>query len=363
MIPSVLVSPVAGYLADRYDRRTVVAYTYGVNLAHNLLLSILVVTGAVEAWHLLALAVVNGSARAVQMPSSQALLPNTLPREWLFNAVALYGVTRHGSRFVGPFLILVLLWITGHQDWVFFLCTALYGLGLVTILRIRVASTGVIQSGSGIPAILANLMEGLRYIYSHPTVLSLVLLVVAHCALTMSFESLLPVLSRDKFGLDNAGVLGGVSYMMVAFGLAALVAAVTLAGVRTEPARGRLLLWLAVLSGVTMVALAMSPNLPLATLSAAGMGFSQGGFMMLSQAMVQSIAPDAIRGRVMGVYNWHILGFMAGFNLVNGTLAEVTALTTAIILGAGGVGFLIVMALSFVRAPLRLLYARGVPAT
>jgi len=125
MIPSVLVSPVAGFLADRFDRRTVVAYAYGVNLAHNLLLSILVVTGAVEAWHLIALAVVNGSARAVQMPASQALLPNTLPREWLFNAVALYGVTQHGSRFVGPFLILVLLWITGHQDWVFFLCTAL----------------------------------------------------------------------------------------------------------------------------------------------------------------------------------------------------------------------------------------------
>ena len=363
MIPSVLMSPVAGFLADRFDRRKVVAYAYGVNLAHNLLLSVLVVTGSVEAWQLLALAVVNGSARAVQMPASQALLPNTLPREWLFNAVALYGVTQHGSRFTGPFLILVLLWFTGHQDWVFFLCTALYCLGLGSILSIKVASTGVIQPGGGIPAILNSMLEGLRYIYSHPVVLSLVLLVVAHCALTMSFESLLPVLSRDRFGLENAGILGGFSYMMVGFGLAALVAAMTLAGVRTEAARGRLLLWLAVLSGVSLVALAMSPNLPLAILSSAAMGFSQGGFMMLSQAMVQSIVPDAIRGRVMAVYNWHILGFMAAFNMVHGALVEATALSASIILAAGGIAFLVVVALSFARVPLRQLYARGVPAT
>ncbi len=85
--------------------------------------------------------------------------------------------------------------------------------------------------------------------------------------------------------------------------------------------------------------------------------------MMLSQAMVQSIVPDAIRGRVMAVYNWHILGFMAAFNMVNGALVDVTALSASIILAAGGVGFLIVMALSFARVPLRQLYARGVPAT
>ena len=85
--------------------------------------------------------------------------------------------------------------------------------------------------------------------------------------------------------------------------------------------------------------------------------------MTLSHAMLQTIAPDAVRGRLLGVYNWHTNGFMASFNLVNGTIAGVTALTAPIILGAGGIGFLIVMTLSFARIPLRQLYARGVPAT
>ena len=85
--------------------------------------------------------------------------------------------------------------------------------------------------------------------------------------------------------------------------------------------------------------------------------------MTLSHTMLQSLAPDAVRGRLLGVYNWHTTGFMAGFNLVNGTVVGFTQLSAAVTLAAGGIGFLTVIALSFVRIPLRQIYARGVPAT
>ena len=364
MIPGVLVAPIAGYLADRFNRRTVLLGTYSVSLSLSLLLAILVVTGAVNQWHVLILAVFDGATRASQMPAAQALLPNTLPREHLFNAVSLYGVTQHGSRFVGPFLILVVLWISGRQELVFFLCAGLYGVGLAFILAIRTVSRGVIDTGSGVSVILGNMVQGLRYMYYHPLVLSLVLLVVAHCAMTMSFESLLPVLSRDKLGMESgAGILGGASYLMVGYGAAALVTALALAGVRSEPTRGKIFLWLAMLSGVAPLALALSPNLPLAILAAAGMGFSQGGFMTISSAMLQAIAPDEIRGRLMGVYTSLIMFFMASFNGVNGTLADITTLTAPLILAGGGVVFAIVVVVSLGRIPLRRLYAQGVPAT
>ena len=64
----------------------------------------------------------------------------------------------------------------------------------------------------------------------------------------------------------------------------------------------------------------------------------------------------------MGVYNLHILGLMASFNWVNGTLAEIPTLNAPVILGVGGLAFLVVVTLSFGRVPLRQLYARGVPA-
>ena len=377
MIPSVVMSPIAGFLADRFDRRTVLAYAYAVNLAHNLLLAILVAFfyEHLEGWHILMLAILNGSVRSTQHPPAQALLANTVPRERLLNAVSLFQATQHGSRFVGPFLILVVLWITGHQDWVFFLCAGLYMVGLSLILSIKTFSRGVIEAGRGMGAIFRNLGAGLRFMYHIPLILSLVLLAVAHCGMTMSFESLFPILSRDKLGIEGntgMGIMGGASYLMVGYGAAALVTAMAIAGIQSERTRGSLFLWLGVLSGLTPVALALSPNLPLAMLAAAGMGFSQGGFMTLNQTIVQSITPDAIRGRLMGVYSWHIQGFMASFNLVNGTLAGIGGLNTSlggftipaasIILGAGGIGFIMVMAFSFGRVPLRQLYARGVQA-
>ena len=95
MIPSVLVSPFAGYLADRFDRRTVMIGAYLVNLAHNLLLALLVLTGTIEAWHLVLLALLNGSARSTQMPAASALLANTsssgAPVQWGGLAVGDYA--------------------------------------------------------------------------------------------------------------------------------------------------------------------------------------------------------------------------------------------------------------------------------
>ena len=370
MIPAVFMSPIAGFLADRFDRRTVLAWAYVVNLSHNLLLAVLVVTmvDKIEGWHLVILSLLNGSARTTQQPASQALMANTVPREHLLNAVSLFQVTQHGSRFVGPFLILLILWVTGpwladNQDWVFFLPVALYLVGLGLVSRIRTASTGVVETGAAMGIVFRNMIAGLRYMYRTPLVLSLILLVVAHCALTMSFESLFPALSVDRLGMEEgAGVLSGFGYLMVGYGAAAFVMALALAGVQSERTRGRLFLWLAILSGLTPIALSISPNLPLAILAVAGMGASQGGFMTLSHAMIQTISPDAIRGRLMGVYTWHIQGFMASFNLLNGGLAGINGLTAPIILGAGGVGFLMVMAFSFARIPLRHIYARGVPA-
>ena len=364
MIPSVLVSPLAGYLADRFDRRTVLAVAYSINIIDNLALAILVALRVIEPWQVLLLAAVTGSARSTQMPAAQSLLANMVPRERLLNAVSLYQVTFHGARFLGPFLILVVLWATGHQNWVFFLCTGLYISGLSLVLSIRTVSKGVVQAGRFSEVFWRNLMEGLKFMYRHPLVLSVVLMVVAHCGMTMSFESLFPIFSKERLGLEGAaGIMGGTSYLMVAYGLGAMITALALAGVQNERVRGQLFFAFAVLSGITPVALALSPDLTTAVLSAAGMGLAQGGFMTLSHAMLQMIAPDEIRGRLMGVYSWHTQGFMAGFNLFNGAVAGFTALTAPILLAGGGVAFLIVVGLSVGRVPLRQVYARGLPST
>ena len=349
MIPRVLVTPFSGYLSDRFDRRSVLAAMFGVNLLHNLVLAVLVMSGNVQVWHVVFLSFINGSAQAAQMPAGQALIPNLVPQRLLLNAIALSQAAAHGSRLLGPAAIAPLL-VTTRVEAAFFVCTGFYAVSLIQTLRIRTASTGSIDRSQGL---IGNLMAGLVYVYRTPTLLAIMLLALFHCGLTMSFESLLPLLSRQQLDAEGAGF----SYLMMAVGAGALVAVVAMAGVSNEVTKGRLFLQLGVLSGLTPAILAVSANIPVALAGAAAMGATQAGFMTLTHTMIQTITPDGVRGRVGGVYSVHIGGMMATANLVNGGLADV--IDAPMLLIVGGASFILVMFLSWGRVPLRRIYTVG----
>ena len=349
MIPRMLVTPFTGYLSDRFNRRDVLAVMFTLNLVHNLALGIIVLTGSVQIWHLVVLSLFNGSARAAQMPAAQALIPNLVPKRLLLNAIALNQATNQGSRLIGPAMIAPLLATTGVES-AFFLCTGFYAISLIQVLRIRTISKGAIDKSK---KLVNNLTEGFRYVYKTPIMRVITIMALFHCGLTMSFESLLPVLSRQQLNAEGAGF----SYMMMAVGAGALVSAITLAGIRSEATRGRLFLYMGILSGVTPILLALSFNMPLALAAAAGMGASQAGFMTITHTMIQTIVPDGIRGRVAGIYSMHVGGMMASVNLINGGLADY--INAPVLLAVGGVMFIVVMFLSLQRVTIRNIYTQG----
>ena len=347
MIPRFFITPFSGYLVDRFDRRRVLAWTFALNLIHNLVLAAVVLAGLVEIWHLVALALVNGTARATQMPASGSLIPNLVPRHHLLNAIALNSATQHGSRLVGPAAIAPLLATVGAGG-AFLLCTVFYAVGLILVLRIHTESRGVIDRSRGMGQ---NLLAGFFYVYRHPLLLPLLLVAVGHCAFTMSFESVLPVMSRVKLGAEGAGF----SYLMMAVGGGALVTSLYLASVQSEKSRGRLLVILGMISGLAPIGLALSFNLTLALMAATVMGGVQAGYMTLFHVVVQTNVPDSIRGRASAINNLHIGGMMATFNLVNGVAADY--ISGPLVLGLGGAAFVAVMGTSFASLHLRHLYA------
>ena len=350
MIPRVLVTPFSGYLSDRFDRRMVLASMFSLNVVHNLVLAVLVLTGSIEVWHLIVLSLVNGSARAAQMPAGQALIPNLVPKRLLLNAIALSQAAMHGSRLLGPAAIVPLLATTGAEG-AFFLCSGFYVISLVQTLRIGTASTGVVDKKRGF---VSNLMDGVVYVYRTPSLRAIVLLALFHCGLTMSFESLLPVISRERLGADGGA---GFSYLMMAVGGGALISVFALAGIRSEVTKGRLFLNVGVLSGLAPVLLAASNGMPMALVGAAAMGAAQGAFMTLTHTMIQSMIPDGIRGRIGAVYSVHIGGMMASANLINGGMADV--IDAPLLLAVGGIGFVLIMFASWQMVSLRHIYTRG----
>jgi MFS family permease len=192
-------------------------------------------------------------------------------------------------------------------------------------------------------------------VYQNPKLRVLFIIVALHCAMTMSFESMLPIFSRDVLVSGSAGV----SYLMMSVGAGGLASALFVAGIREEKFRGRLLLVAGVLSGASMLALAASPNILLASFSAAIMGASQAAFMTLLAAMVQMMAPDEMRGRISGLNQINIGGTMALVNLGNGFIAD--AVGSSAVLTTLGISFIVVMLLSLLVATLRGVYVGGLP--
>ena len=353
MIPRVLVTPFTGYLADRFDRRRVMAIMFALNLAHNLVLAAVVLAGFATVWHLIILSFVNGSVRAAQMPASQALIPNLVPRRLLLNAIALNQATQNGSRLLGPLAILPLLATTGVGT-AFLLCSGFYAISLAQALRVKTRSTGEIDPNR---SFVSNMFDGLRYVYKTPILRAIVLMALFHCGLTMSFESLLPVLSAQRLDAEGAGF----SVLMMSVGAGAMIAVIGIAGVQSESFKGKLFLNLGVLSGLTPAVLALSSGMPMAISAAVAMGASQAGFMTLTHTMIQAITPDGVRGRVGAVYSVHIGGMMASANLINGGLAD--SLDAAMLLLVAGVGFVIIMFASWQGVTLRGIYRRGLQAS
>ena len=346
MVPRLFATPISGFLADRFDRQKLLRWIFALNMGNNILLALLVMTGLVGPWVLTLLALVNGTLRASQMTTATALIPNLVPKEHLMNALAWNPATQQGARLAGAMAIAPLLGLVNIES-AFWLCSGLYFLGFLQVSRMTTRSTGVIDESQGF---WANMFEGFVYVYKRPIIMSMVLLVLAHCAFTMSYESMLPAISEDKMGAGRVGV----SYLIAGVGAGALFSSVFLAGVRSESARGKLFLFFAFSSALGPILLAWSDNTGLSVAATVIMGANQAGFMTISHTIIQSLTEDHVRGRVAGVYSVHVGGSMAVTNMANAACADVFSASAVLVVG--GLIFVAAVFGSVGVNPLRRLY-------
>ncbi len=350
MIPYVLVPVFAGFLADRMVRRDLLAWSMGFQILIHIATAAIALLGVVQIWHLVVIAFITGSAMATQVAGLESLTANLVPRKNLVNAYALINAAFHGTRALGPGAIAPVLALL-DIGWAFVIAGVAYIIAITLVLRIETRSTGVIESARGH---LRNLAEGFIYAYRHPVLVRVFVLVIFHCSLTMSFESLLPVISETKLGTDAFGV----SMMNVTVGVGALLISLVIAPLSAPHRRGRLLLINGIISGISPLTLAFAPTLPLAMLATAFMGASQAGFMILSSILIQSVVPDGIRGRVTSIYILHAAGIMSFANFGNGALGD--RFGPEWVLAVAGGGFVAFVILTALERRTRGIYIRGV---
>ncbi|MCA9854833.1 MAG: MFS transporter [Dehalococcoidia bacterium] len=348
------LAPIGGLIADRFERRTLLLFSRAGALAGMTILFLIAAFGILEVWIVVVGALGLGLVRSTETPADQALVANVVGKEAIANAVVLSTTTRLGARAVGPLIAGPLLETIGVEG--------AYGVavafGILATLFVVPVHTRSLGGVTDLREFATGLREGIRYVRNTGPVLAVFIIVVAHCVLTMSFDSMLPGFASHDLHLPTRGFTA----LSVAVGAGAFIGTLSLA-LLTRGNRGTLFLAMIIISGIGPIFLAMSNTLPAAATSAMIMGASQAVTMALAAVFLQEVVDDAVRGRVMSLYLMSAGGLMAFANLGYGAMADIWG--APILLLIPGIGFLAIVAATIATNPhLRRVYGTGtlVPA-
>jgi predicted MFS family arabinose efflux permease len=302
-LPIMLFSLFGGVFADRLDRRKMLLASQYIQMVCAFLLALLFAIHIVKVWHILCLSFVVGIGQSFGGPAYSALLPTLVDAEDLSNAIAMNSIQFNLARIIGPTLG-GLAYTTLGATWCFALNGVSYVAVIISLFMIHVKFVPAKSTES----VLDSMKEGIRFIRCRDGMSALVILAFCTTLFGFSLNGFLPVFVRTIFhkGPETYTLL------LVCSGAGSIVGAFSVAAVEKMKGQGRLTLMILVLLGLLVSAFALSRWLPLSCvlMFLAGAAIMASASFMLSLA--QLITTDAMRGRVMSVYN---LAFRAGIPL------------------------------------------------
>lgn len=340
-VPVFALSLFGGVLADRLDKRRVLLVTQAALASFAALLAYLAISGLVRLEHIMLIALASGIAAALDAPLRQSLVYHLVGRADLPGAIALNSVGFNSARILGPALAGAIIARWG-QGVCFVLNSASFGAVLVALALVNVDTRPREEPSS---TLLSDLRGGLRYIRSQQTILGLMLMIAVPSVLTFPYQTMLPIFARD---ILHQGA-GGFGSMLSSAGVGALAGAMSLGALGRRAGRGRALLLAAGLVGIALVLLSQSRNLHLTLACMVATGFGTVVYIASTNALLQTLASDHMRGRVVGAYVFMSMGLAPIGSLWMGGLAELTSPTAAV--AFGGLVLLTMSIAVWVRRP------------
>lgn len=296
-LPMLLGGPIAGVLVDRLPARRVLLVTQGIGGATALTLGLLTATGVVELWMVGLVAFLFGCAVAVDMPARQRFVIELVGPDDLPNAITLNSVVVNAGRVVGPGIGGIVIATLGVAP-CFLLNAASYGAVIAALVAMRPSEFHPQERatrGRG------QLRQGLRYVRGSPALLVPLLMMAAIGMLTYEFPVTLPLLARRDFA-GGPEVFGTMTAVM---GAGAVVGGLLTA---SRLPTDRRLVGSAAAFGVTVLAVAAAPSLPVALVGLSLVGATSVAFIATANSTLQLRTAPALRGRVMALYGVAFIG-------------------------------------------------------
>jgi MFS family permease len=365
---SFLISPIAGVFTDRWNRHRALVAMQALSMLQAGVLAALTLSGTIQVWHILALAVFIGVVNAIDIPNRQSFVVHMVPkREDLPNAIALNSFLFNSARLVGPPIAGYIIWAgdlspggTGTsafnmrgEGFCFAANAVSYAAVIVALLAMKIAPrvNGVRRH------VLHELREGFAYTMGFPPIRTILLMLAMLGFTAMPYATLIPVFARDI--LHGGSATQG--QLMGAAGAGAILAAIYLASRRSVRGLGILIGSAAVLLGAGLIVFGLS-NIPALSMAILALvGFGQMTQMAGSNTMLQTIVDDDKRGRVMSFYTIAFMGTAPFGNLLAGWSAKHIGAPRTVMIG-GAIcaicGLLFIRNLPNLRKHVRPIYVR-----
>ena len=357
-IPTLIITPFAGVLVDRHDRRRILLWTQAGSLVQSALLAVLTFTNIITVKQIIWLQVVQGIINSFDTPARQAFVSEMVEdRRDLPNAIALNSSMVNGTRIIGPSIGGVLIAAFG-EGWCFAIDAISYIAVIASIVAMRVRPRAHQEAAE--MHLLEELHHGWKYVFHSIPIRSALLLVAIVSTAGTPYTVLMPAIAAQVLhgGPNTLGLL------MTGTGVGALIGALYLAQRESVVGLGRIIMWASAVFGIGLVIFSLTTSLwpAFLVLAIAGCGFMIQ--LAATNTILQTIVEERLRGRVMSFYTMAFFGTVPIGSLLGGIMADHygatrTVLVSGIICLAGSAWF--AYKLPAIRAVIRPIYReRGI---
>jgi MFS family permease len=323
-LPSFVISPFSGVITDRFDRHKIITITQFCMMIEAFTLAILMFTGAIAVWQIMALGLYVGVVAAVDAPARQSLTVELVDKKDISNAVALNSAVFNGARLVGPSIGGLIVGWLGEG-----FCFLINGLSYIAVigamLKMRIAPKIYRKRNA---RMLEELGEGVRYINRFLPVKALLVMAATISFFGMPLTVLIPAYVGQNLGSDSQ-MLG---FLMSAFGAGALTAAIYLAARKSVLGLAKVVMLCTALFGLGLMLLACVHTPGVALLLAFPIGFGLIASIASINTLLQTLADDDKRGRVMSIYVMAMVGMTPLGSLLQSWLEKFVSFSLCIFL-------------------------------
>ncbi len=295
--PQLLLVPITGLIADRFDRRTILFFTQSALMMLGIGLGLLLLIGHAELWHLYLFALLLGIVNAIDGPARQTFVSDLVSEHNMANAVALNSASFNAARMIGPALAGFLIVLIG-SGWVFIANAATF---VAVLIALAMLNSSRLRRMPRAPRARGQFVEGFRYVAKRPDLIVVFVIVFLVGAFAMNF----PIVSSTmavEFG-RGAGEYGLLSSILAIGSLSgALLAA------RRDRARFGVIILAVGGLGIASLLSALMPSFWTFAFSLIFIGFSAVTMLTTANGFVQTTTEPAVRGRVMALYMAVLMG-------------------------------------------------------